>query len=372
MLDNNRPPGPTWSRSWATVARNKSKTVFEVTGFQQDQRVRRAEAILARSLNANAVLFDFGTQLPSKAAAYKLIQSIGPLLGAKTVSRARNPKTLLIETRYAEDAHRDMAIKEGVTYANVNFRATLALGLESDLVKVNFKELPFVSQEALTAGLRTEMSHYGRVCQIRLYLEPETKIFEGEATVILDVTQPPNTLDHEQYLKLQRYIHFENWDQTFPVSWKGCPPLCSFCKQEGHKRSECPKLKQVACFHCHQFGHFQKHYPLRRQQQQVAPVERLSEQDLLDSFSIDSKEEAAPENPNDETPSIRSSMPWDIEISHAATSKDQHPQNTQNSNVGQPDDLDITMRDRPLHNTLREEPTTTGEPDPKQPKIYNT
>lgn len=63
---------PTACRSWANVVRNKGITlVFEETGNEEARRTRQAEAILTRALNANAVIFDFGTNLPSKAEAYR-------------------------------------------------------------------------------------------------------------------------------------------------------------------------------------------------------------------------------------------------------------------------------------------------------------
>ncbi|KAI8145296.1 hypothetical protein BJV82DRAFT_485725, partial [Fennellomyces sp. T-0311] len=101
-----------------------SVTIYEVEGFEQGQRARCAEAILAHSLNTEAVIFDFSTQVPSKKDTYSLIQSIGPVHGAKAVSQTRNSTNLLVEARFVNTKDSDKAISVGVTYRNINFRAT--------------------------------------------------------------------------------------------------------------------------------------------------------------------------------------------------------------------------------------------------------
>ncbi|KAI7854810.1 hypothetical protein BDC45DRAFT_418937, partial [Circinella umbellata] len=79
------------------------------------------------------------------------------------------------------------AINEGITYDNQTYLATPALAADADIVKVNFKELPFVEPEPLHASLKNTMRHYGKVSQIRVYVDPATGLYEGKATVILDI-----------------------------------------------------------------------------------------------------------------------------------------------------------------------------------------
>ncbi|CDH54789.1 predicted protein [Lichtheimia corymbifera JMRC:FSU:9682] len=152
---------PTLRRSWANVVKNKSITLYEEEDYEEACRARQAETILARALNTNAVIFDFGTNIPSKVEAYRTITQIGPILGARIISRSRNPKALLIEVRYEDDKHRDQAIDVGVTYDNITYRATRALTLDAEITKVNFSSLPFLPQEAIRQGLEETMSLYG-------------------------------------------------------------------------------------------------------------------------------------------------------------------------------------------------------------------
>ncbi|KAI9490703.1 hypothetical protein BDB00DRAFT_741702, partial [Zychaea mexicana] len=154
-------------------------------------------------------------------------------------------------------------INDGVTYLDhpQPYRATKAVSVDAELVKVNFKHLPFISPEALSAGLQNTMENYGKVCQIRLYRESGTGIFEGEATVIIDITPPDNAMRDDgnpYYMPLRRFIEFDNWGQKFPASWKNCPPICRYCSKEGHRGRDCPKLDPVECYYCRQTGHIQR------------------------------------------------------------------------------------------------------------------
>ncbi|KAI7854808.1 hypothetical protein BDC45DRAFT_569049 [Circinella umbellata] len=79
------------------------------------------------------------------------------------------------------------------------------------------------------------MRHYGRVSQIRVYVDPATGLYEGEVTIILDITPPTD------YMTL----------------WKNAPPLCRYCKAEGHKKDVCPKMIDMEYYNCHTKGHQQ-------------------------------------------------------------------------------------------------------------------
>ncbi|CDH53293.1 hypothetical protein RO3G_01610 [Lichtheimia corymbifera JMRC:FSU:9682] len=342
-------------RSWANVVRNKSITLFEEHGYEEARRARQAETILTRALNPNAVIFDFGTNLPSKSIAYQTIKQLGTVLGARTISRSRNPRSLLIETRFDDDNARDKALTDGVTYDGITYRATRALSADAEITKVNFSHLPFLSQEVIEQVLRNAMGAYGRVCQIRLYVEPESETFEGEATVILDTSTPSGAImsdDKPFYRPLTRLIPIEAWDDVFPASWKNAPPLCRYCNTEGHRKMECPKLQELTCFHCHQKGHFRRHCPVVQRERQVAIVDSLTDSQLLDTYPTTASA-VADDHDSEMTTSAHSSIIDDI---GSNPTNDQHT-----DTVSQPDVEDQHMTNTNLAQDFST--PTTGNPD---------
>ncbi|KAI9484706.1 hypothetical protein BDB00DRAFT_933488 [Zychaea mexicana] len=203
-MDTHRPPRSTGRRSWANVVRSKSDTIFTANGFEQTRRSHQAESILARALNVDAVIFDFGTDLPSKAEAPK-----APLLVEAHEATLKAIKNCVI---YKDNAH--------------PYRATKAISVDADL---------------------------GKGCQIRLYRELETGIFKGEATVILDITSPADAMREDgqpYYMPLRRFIEFDNWEEL-PAN---LPPLL----RRGASGKDCPKLEPVECYYCRQPGHIQR------------------------------------------------------------------------------------------------------------------
>ncbi|KAG2215583.1 hypothetical protein INT45_006815 [Circinella minor] len=110
-------------RTWADIAsahkgNNHSITLFTEQGFEQTRHAKQAENII-HSLNANSVIFDFHTNLPSKETAYHTIMQLGPIIGIRTIGRSCNPRTLLIEVRFGDDEIKQKAIHEGITYDNL-------------------------------------------------------------------------------------------------------------------------------------------------------------------------------------------------------------------------------------------------------------
>ncbi|KAG2224706.1 hypothetical protein INT45_009021 [Circinella minor] len=270
-------------RTWADIAsshkgNNRSITLFTEQGFEQTRRAKQAENII-RSLNANSVIFDFGTNLPSKETAYRTIMQLGPIIGIRTIGRSRNPRALLIEVRFGNDETKQKAINEGITYDNHTYLATPALAADADIVKVNFKELPFVEPEPLHASLKNTMRHYRKVSQIRVYVDPATGLYEGEATVILDITPPADYMnddDDEPYYK------------PLTSSWKNAPPLCRYCKKEGHKKDDCPKMIDMECYYCHTKGHQQRNCHVRRADEKrkryAEKIDHMSAEELLATY----------------------------------------------------------------------------------------
>ncbi|KAJ8661457.1 hypothetical protein O0I10_002723 [Lichtheimia ornata] len=181
----------------------------------------------------------------------------------------------------------DKALTDGVTYDGVTYRATRALSADAEITKVNFSHLPFLAQDVIEQVLKNAMSAYGRVCQIRLYVEPESETFEGEATVILDTSTPSGAMlmdDKPYYRPLTRLIPIEVWDDVFRLM-ENAPPLCRYCNTQGHRKMECPKLQELTCFHCHQKGHFRRHCPVVYRERQAAMVDSLTDSQLLDTMN---------------------------------------------------------------------------------------
>ncbi|CDH52925.1 predicted protein [Lichtheimia corymbifera JMRC:FSU:9682] len=207
---------PTGRRSWANVVHNK------VSRFTKKKVMRKLDVQDKQDRS-------------SLVEAYRTIRKLGLILGARTISRSRNPRALLIEVRYVNDEHLDAAVNTSVTYDNSTYRATRAISIDADITNVNFSHLPFLPENVIRDALNETMSQYGRVCQIRLYVESETETFEGEATVILDRVTPAEAMQSDNgsyYRPLTRFIHIDAWDEIFPTSWKNASPVCRYCRTE--------------------------------------------------------------------------------------------------------------------------------------------
>ncbi|KAG2215584.1 hypothetical protein INT45_006816 [Circinella minor] len=132
-------------------------------------------------------------------------------------------------------------------YDNHTYLATPALAADADIVKVNFKELPFVEPEPLHASLKNTMHYYGRVSQIHMYVDLATGLYEGEAMVILDITPLTDYMsdDDEPYYKpLTRKIFFDNWDANIPSIMEKCPPSMLLLQSRSHQQRNCRVRKE--------------------------------------------------------------------------------------------------------------------------------
>ncbi|KAI7860245.1 hypothetical protein BDC45DRAFT_529859 [Circinella umbellata] len=190
-------------------------------------------------LNANSVIFDFSTNLPSKEAAYQTIMmQLGPIIGICTIGRFHNTQALLIEVRFRDEAAKLKAINDGILYHNHTYLAMPALAVDANITKVNFKELPFMEPELLHASLKNTMHHYGKVSQIRVYVDSATDLYEGEVTVILDITPPVDDMNNDAnepyYKPLTHEIYFDNWDAMYLALWKNaCSSIMPLLQKRG-------------------------------------------------------------------------------------------------------------------------------------------
>jgi len=70
----------------------------------------------------------------------------------------------------------------------------------------------------------------------------------------------------QRWIAAEKYARRSDYGETSaavneePVAavQKGKGANCYFCKEYGHLRSECPKLKRIKCYNCGMFGHLSK------------------------------------------------------------------------------------------------------------------
>lgn len=207
-----------------TAARNVPVTVFEAEGYAHQRRSKQAEHILKRALHADTVLFELNAEEIVKDDVYDLLtKEIGEATGFRPIHEYQGGQrgNLLIEAKFVDPEHVTKACQQGVTIKGIQYYATPSIDVaERDFVKVNLSHLPLENRETLKEGLLQSMSKYGKVCQIKLYTTTRG-YFEGEGTVILDVTSPAAGTHYES---LMRMLYLAEWDNYFLASFEGAPP----------------------------------------------------------------------------------------------------------------------------------------------------
>jgi len=122
-----------------------------------------------------------------------------------------------------------------LTHEGINYQATPSIeNSEKSLIKVNLTHLPLDHQDEIKEGLMQSMEKYGQVCQMKLFTTARG-YFEGEATVLLDTTQRG---EDQQSEELTRMIYLEKWDDYYPATFKGAPPVCYMCRLSGHVKKD--------------------------------------------------------------------------------------------------------------------------------------
>jgi hypothetical protein len=237
------------------VIKNRSVSIFEAAGFMEEKRANKAALILKRALHPDTVLFEFNANTLEKEEAYGIItQQVGRTHGFRPISdfRPGNRGNLLIEAKFIDKQDAGKACQDGVTHEGVQYRATPSIeGAEKNFARVNMSHLPLTSREELSQGLCQSMARYGKVCQIIIYTT-DGGYFEGDATVVLDCTTPePGTT----YDELMRMLYLESWNNYFPATFQGAPPVCYMCRLTGHVKKDCPELAALRCYKCNELGH---------------------------------------------------------------------------------------------------------------------
>lgn len=274
-MSNNAPSSPV---AWATVAARRTKAkvpdpirmakdnemketlvsqlLYEDADIKSHLLAQKVFSVLQNALSPGSVLFSFpGNLFEHRSDAYQLVlDQIGPVVGGdfKPVSQFGNriKNELLFSVVFRLPEHTELAISSGVVYKEVSYKGTpFKDGVQSRLVRVHM-HLPVTEEEdVLQNYLLQSMGHYGKVCDIKKYRS--RGFYEGQISVLLDLTP----VQGKEYQPLSKMVYLESWDVLVPASYRGAPPVCYHCRQAGHIRKDCPKLKAMECFRCHMRGH---------------------------------------------------------------------------------------------------------------------
>jgi hypothetical protein len=50
-------------------------------------------------------------------------------------------------------------------------------------------------------------------------------------------------------------LYLESWNNYFPATFQGAPPVCYMCRLTGHVKKDCPELAALRCYKCNELGH---------------------------------------------------------------------------------------------------------------------
>ncbi|KAI8071229.1 hypothetical protein BC940DRAFT_234783, partial [Gongronella butleri] len=210
------PPGV--ATAWTTIVRrsmerttvphmlmqrtkNGLKTVLKFTDIyvNQDHNAmwinQRATTITQNRLMPGTILFEFkSSDVEHTTDIYDaLTTQIGPLLnkGARPISMYGSNKRedLIIQTQFEKNEDNERAIRTGVVYKGITYKATKALPTtDKDVLKnVAISQIPCnLTNDEIIKGLQVSLAYYGKVARIRK--TTNRGYFEGDVSVTLDTT----------------------------------------------------------------------------------------------------------------------------------------------------------------------------------------
>ncbi|OBZ81628.1 hypothetical protein A0J61_10323 [Choanephora cucurbitarum] len=252
--------------------------IFQTLDFETELLNRRAASIAHQTLTTGSVIFKFppGT-FANHLEVYEAIDTeLGPMEGFQHLSGfTPNPSKgdMLIEARFESTESRDRAIQTGLVVGDVTFRGTASSsGTSSNsFVHVALSVINIPTKAELLLGLSESLAHYGTVHQIKKHA---------------------------------------------PASFKGAAPVCFYCRQAGHFRRDCPKLKDQVCFGCGVKDHTRRFCSRQKEKR----VESVTEADMLDEYiqlrnqakeTVRARRQRASDEP--QQPTIHSSIPVALE-----------------------------------------------------------
>jgi hypothetical protein len=122
-----------------------------------------------------------------------------------------------------------------------NFRGHKALSNNKTFLTVALSGVPLGSRKENTNQIKTTFDKFGKVVVIKPKLWEGTMICSDKWSVTFDTTDLLDVTSLTSSLPRTTNI---NGDKVY-VTWKSAPSYCTFCKKNGHKRSECRDLQNA-------------------------------------------------------------------------------------------------------------------------------
>jgi hypothetical protein len=269
--------------------RLSSKVIFEHDGLKEQLLARKATAIVQQALTPGSVLFSFPSSLfKHRGDAYMAIQEqCGEVIGVCPVSLygARATDELLVEAKFAQAESSVKALTMGITVGDLVFKAVSS---KDDMVNTSMvhvqMNIPYIPDKAtFVSDLKRSLRYYGEVYQVKQFTC--NGFFEGQVSVMIDVSGGYVNGEGKTVpcQPLARNLYLGEWDIYVSASFKGAAPICHFCRQAGHLRSNCPDLAKRVCFSCRDRGHTAR----------FCKAKSVSEGVLLDEYVKDTTKKVA-------------------------------------------------------------------------------
>jgi hypothetical protein len=125
-----------------------------------------------------------------------------------------------------------------ITIVGKDFRGMKALSSNKSFLSIALSGIPLGSRKENTEQIKDLFSKFGKVVVIKPKLWEGTSICSDKWAVTFDTSdlQDISTLTNS----LPRTISIGQ-DKVF-VTWRMAPAYCTFCKKNGHRRSDCNEL----------------------------------------------------------------------------------------------------------------------------------
>ncbi|KAI7847198.1 hypothetical protein BDC45DRAFT_578363 [Circinella umbellata] len=154
--------------------------------------------------------------------------------------------------------------------STITIRATMALVKNAKIQKLRLSNLPLLEQDELERGLHTTLSKYGKILDVGINRNLQTKAYMGNGFAVLDIQDRPN----KHYTKLDHHVPWcGDHDDLIYANFDQMALYCSRCHEKDHARDDCPRGKRnnQGCYKCGNKTHFADHCPLVKTSEQWLP-----------------------------------------------------------------------------------------------------